>query len=138
LATSLPFLISLHFWGAPDATRMLHTCKTPGDNFSSAKPTFKVPALSGALFPCNTESKTQRQTQGTTGPGAASAAKIRGEWEESPQHGTQLLGGSHRPNLLSGKRNVLHSLNFYFPSQGTSHSWRPKRKTTFLDIISVL
>lgn len=45
---------------------------------------------------------------------------------------------SRSPKLLSGKINVLHSLYFYSPSQATSHSWKRKRKITFLDIISVL
>lgn len=42
--------------------------------------------------------------------------KIRGEDEKSPECGTRLLRASHSPNLLSGKRNVLRSLYFYFPS----------------------
>ena len=148
LTTSLPFLISLHFWGTPEGTRMLHTCKTPSD-FSPAKPIFKAPALLGAHFPYNTGNKTKKGRKvlhAWLRPGVGpqeqeqpvQLRKIRGEGEKSSERGTRLLRASHSPNLLSGKRNVLCSLYFYFPSQGTSHSWRRKRKITFLDIISVL
>lgn len=146
--TSLPFLICLHSWGTPEGTRMLHTCK-PSLSFSPANPLFKVPALAGETFLCNTGKKTKRERQVLQAflwSGVESqeeeqpehSRKIRGESEKNSKCGTWLLQAPHSANLLSGKRSVLHSLCFYFPSQGTLHGWRRKRKITVLDIISVL